>query len=211
MLRPANQHAPTPAFLTPPPRPWPVPQASLLPYSTVRATALATVQAALRRFPCLAPAVLPLYLSAVAGAPSPAAARRLLLAASEAEVSEAAEAVGAFYEVDVREAALRELPPPGGADAAAAAAPAAGGSGGNGGGGAKGATAAEESVNDGRVSGACAALSGSIELLRHCFREPAAWAALLRAALASRVHGSSTCEDALSGLLMQVGASFRPP
>jgi hypothetical protein len=168
-------------------------QATLMPYATVRATALATVQNALRRFPCLAPAVLPSYLSAVAGVPSPPAAARLMLAGSpaDAEVEEAT--IAEFYEGPLREAALREQQTPAAAAAEAAA-----------GGGKGAAPAAEESANDGRVAGACSGLSGSIELLRHCFREPGPWAALLRAALASRVHGSAACEDALGGLLMQV-------
>ena len=183
--------------------------ASLLPYATARATAAAAAQAALRRFPCLARAVLPTYLGAIAGAPPPAAASAaaLLLATSAAEVAEGERAVADYYEVTLRAASVQRDQPSSGAGAA--------GGGGNGAGGAgvgAGASAAaEESANDGRVAGACAALTGSIELLRFAFRDPPAWRALVRAALASRVHGSSACEDALGMLLMQIAARFKLP
>jgi hypothetical protein len=190
-----------------------------MPYSTVRATAVATVHAALRRFPCLGPAVLPAYLGAIAGCPPPPAAAGALGARDAAGAAAADAAVAEFYGRALRDASTREAPA--GKD---------GGNGGKAGGGGKdgagaagkdgapggkdtggGSAAAQESVNDGRVAGACTALSGSIELMRHLYRDPPAWRALLRAALASRCHGSSACEDALSGLLMQVAARFKVP
>jgi hypothetical protein len=172
-----------------------------MPNSTVRATAVATVHAALRRFPCLCPSVLPAYLGAIAGCPAPAAAAAALSATDAAAAAAADAAISDYYGTALREASTREAPGPASAAGKAAA---AGEERAAGGGGAGGSAAAQESVNDGRVAGACTCLSGSIEMMRHVFREPAAWRALLRAALASRVHGSAACEDALSGLLMQV-------
>jgi hypothetical protein len=172
-----------------------------MPYSSVRATAVAAVHAALRRFPCLAPAVLPTYLAAIAGAPAPPAAAKLMSAGSLADVAKADGEITKFYEVALRDAALRDQLPAGAVGKGAAAPEMA--EGGKAGEASAASAAAKESANDGRVAGACAALSGSIEVLRHAFRDPVAWGALLRAAMASRTHGSSACEDALSGLLMQ--------
>jgi len=195
------------------------------PLAAVRAEAQPLLDGVVKRFPVAARPTIPHFLAALSGLPAPDTLSSVLaraqaaagpdpstsaaaLAAAAAGVDEAG-AVTAFY-ARLADAAESATPAGGsstGAAAAAAGAPAAGaaasGSAAGGGG-----TQAEE---DGRVDGAVRALSHCLSYWRLVFRDHAAFAAMIHALLASRVHNSHQAQAALSGLLVNYVSRFLTP
>jgi hypothetical protein len=109
-------------------------------------------------------------------------------AAAAALTAAAAAAAKAATSIDSSAAAAAAT-----AAAAAAAAAAAGSR-----------SVAAESVNDGRVAGACAVLAQSLDAWRVIFRDRLVFRAFVAALMASRCHSSNTCLKSIQMLIMQV-------
>jgi hypothetical protein len=68
---------------------------------------------------------------------------------------------------------------------------------------------AQESVNDGRVAGACTVLTGCLDAWRVIFRDGLVFRGFLYALMASRCHTSNTCLKSIQMLMMQVRGQQR--
>jgi hypothetical protein len=125
--------------------------------------------------------------AAASGAqPAPVAAATMLAAAVKAAKATAAPGDGSSSTAAAAKAAA--------ATAAALAAAGAGRS-----------SVAQESVNDGRVAGACTVLTGCLDAWRVIFRDSLVFRGFLYALMASRCHNSNTCLKSIQMLIMQVG------
>jgi hypothetical protein len=217
---------------------------SMAPNAGVRASAMPTLHACVKRFPCLIEVLLPEGLAALAGIPGPflhhhthlanepAALQQqqqpLLETDAQASLQEEGEGAGdaagagstgglqqqlamfdaaSFYASTLRDAmcsaAADEV---GGAGSAslASSGSATAVSAGEGGNSNSGGTAAAESVNDGRVAGACALLAGCLDAWRCIFREDQPFVGFMHSLLAARRHSSAACLKSTQVLIMQV-------
>jgi hypothetical protein len=94
------------------------------------------------------------------------------------------------------------------AAAAAAAVAAAKSAAADGSSGSTAGSVAKESENDGRVAGACAVLSSSLDATRVMFRDPVVFEGFVYALIASRCHSSNSCLKHLQMVIMQVGYHY---
>jgi hypothetical protein len=239
---------------------------SMQPNAGVRGSAVPTLLACVKRFPCLVELLVPEVLAALAGVTGPvlgaaaaaAAGKAVGLGGSSLPAAAAAGGGGGsggkavqlpqaedlqrFYTVVLQDAmrsqqadtsaaaaagggsssedaAGAQAVPAAAAAMLAAAAKAAGGNG-NGNGSAAaaakaaaaaalaaagaGRSVAQESVNDGRVAGACTVLTGCLDAWRVIFRDRLVFRGFLYALMASRCHSSNTCLKSIQMLIMQV-------